>query len=257
MPIDYDVVSWALVTNTAGTGGTSLVVTTGHGARFANGAQYTKAVVYQLADPGVNERIAITNRSTDTFTIVRNIDGRGAQNLTASGWALRIDHDLVAVGVGTGQFAVYNTSAALTPMFVPAGLPANYWRAGDVLRHRAFYIFTNATGAPHVFNLTYYIGVAGSGIPIATIGFTVPAGVAWNIDFDLMIQCVSAAVQVAHWRYVGSGSGAPATTIGIAATARDTSAAAFNVISYCQIDASSASLQAEGFVGVTEIVRGQ
>lgn len=90
MPTDYNVVAWGLVVvaPSPATSGTSLTLSAGQGARFRSGTQNSMAIVYQLSDPGVNECIVITDRTGDVFTITRNFDGRGAQSITASGWAL-------------------------------------------------------------------------------------------------------------------------------------------------------------------------
>ena len=58
---------------------TSIVLATGGGSGFANGAQRTMAEI--VAPDGTVEEIIITNRSTDTLTVVR-----GANGSTARAW---------------------------------------------------------------------------------------------------------------------------------------------------------------------------
>jgi len=94
MSLNYAGRSWALITNLPGSAGTSVVVTTGHGARFPSGAQNTMARISKIDDPGIVEWVLITNLTTDTFTVTRNADGGGAINLSATGYALDIVSDL-------------------------------------------------------------------------------------------------------------------------------------------------------------------
>jgi hypothetical protein len=94
MSLNYAGRSWALITNLPGSAGTSIVVTTGHGARFPSGAQSTMGRISKIDDPGIVEWVNITNRTTDTFTVTRNADGGGSINLAATGYALDIVEDL-------------------------------------------------------------------------------------------------------------------------------------------------------------------
>lgn len=89
MSVVYSAFSWAPITNNAGTG-TSISVSTGTGARFPNGAQETRARIYLLTDPGINEEVLITNRSSDSLTVTRNTDSRGALTVTSSGYAIDV-----------------------------------------------------------------------------------------------------------------------------------------------------------------------
>lgn len=163
----YVIASWALVTGapSPATTGTSLSVTTGHGARFPNGVQSNEALIYSVADPGINERVRITNRSTDTFTIVRNIDSRGAQAITSSGWALHLqpaETAVIPLVPVTGVTWAFDTHGSLGPVaahfekadgadapvtFAPVITPADF---GSNLK--LVCIFSSSVGGGNVIN---------------------------------------------------------------------------------------------------------
>jgi hypothetical protein len=97
MSLNYAGRAWAIITNTPGTAGTTFVVTTGQGARVANGAQTTAARVSALNDPGSVEWVQLTTRATDTFTsVTRNYDGGGVLNIQPGLYALDVVEDLAA-----------------------------------------------------------------------------------------------------------------------------------------------------------------
>jgi len=127
MSISYGVRSIALITNTPGTGGTSFVVSTGSGARFFSGAQDKRYRAYEIAT-GVTEMVQCSNRSTDTFTVARNADGAGAQNIAPNLWVLEDLDDL-------GPYTNLTYDAGF---WLPQGggtwLPAN---PAGILRHAA------------------------------------------------------------------------------------------------------------------------
>lgn len=113
MSLNYATRAIAQITNTPGAAGTSFVVNTGDGARFQSGGQERRMRAYNVTT-GACEHVTCSNRVTDTFTVARNADGAGAQNIAPGAWVLEDiddlgpDHDLAydgsfftAVGGGT------------------------------------------------------------------------------------------------------------------------------------------------------------
>lgn len=138
MSVVYGISAIAAITNTPGTSGTSVVVSTGQGARFFSGSQSRRARIYEIAT-GTSEDVTITNRSSDTFTVTRNVDSRGAQSIASSGWIIEDLNDL-------GPFIALAYDAGF---WLPQGggtwLPAN---PAGVLRHAA---------QRHGYTLTYEV----------------------------------------------------------------------------------------------------
>lgn len=127
MSLVYGVRALAQITNAPGTTGLSIVVSTGQGARFFNGAQTRTMRVYDTAT-GQTELVTCSNRSTDTFTVARNADAGGALNVTASGWILEDVDDM-----GPMYVIPYNAGFWL-PQGGGTWLPAD---PAGVLRHAA------------------------------------------------------------------------------------------------------------------------
>lgn len=127
MSIDYGARAVATISNAPGTVGTSFVATTGQGARFFNGAQQRRMRAYDTAT-GLAEMVDCTNRATDTFTVSRNADGAGAQNITASGWVLE---DLEGLGP---MYPLPYDAGFWLPQGGGTWLPAN---PAGILRHAA------------------------------------------------------------------------------------------------------------------------
>lgn len=99
MSLNYATRAIAQITNTPGSAGTSFVVNTGDGVRFQSGAQSRRMRAYNVTT-GACEHVDCSNRTTDTFTVARNADGAGAQNIVPGAWVLEDiddlgpDHDL-------------------------------------------------------------------------------------------------------------------------------------------------------------------
>jgi hypothetical protein len=125
MSLNYAGRAWAIITNAAGAAGTSLVLTTGHGARFQDGVQTTTARISKLDDPGSVEWVTITNRGTDTITVTRNSDGGGALTVTAGAYALDVVDDL----------GPWHSLAFDAGFFVPSGGGSLTIVAGNVISH--------------------------------------------------------------------------------------------------------------------------
>lgn len=125
MSLHYATRAIGQITNAAGTSGTSLVVATGQGARFLSGAQERRARLYSVNN-GAVEHVTITNLSSDTFTVTRNADAGGAQDITASGWVLEDIDDL-----GPWHAVAFDSS-----FFAAVGGGTWGVASGDMLQHR-------------------------------------------------------------------------------------------------------------------------
>lgn len=263
--------AWARITNAPGAGGTSLTVTTGHGVRFpANTISYP-ARIYKLSDPGINERVFVGGRSTDSLTpITRNTDGRGAINITApsgsDGFAIEAVHDLKFLestpypGVFLNQT---NIAGAFSAWIGTPSSPAKSMQAGDGLRHKQAYIFVNLTGIAHTYTLTLGFGLFGVTQQILdTISVSVPAGATWYVQIEVdMIALSTGGTQTVTKTTIWSsqtGLGVPGYDPRIVAAniTFDTAANNFHFLHTGQMDAASASLFFQGYQSFTEFLRG-
>lgn len=261
----YDQVAWGLITGapSPATSGTSLTLTTGSGARFPATSVTYEALVYQLTDPGVNERVRVTARSTDVLTIVRNVDSRGAQTITSSGWAIMAlhTHGLVAMeGPNGGLFVNQASTNAAFAAYAPASNPAKSLQTNDGLHHKQSYDFINGLGGAHTFTLTLGFGLAGVAQGVfATLAISVPANTTYVLDVDVMVIATGSATQgiVTKVAIYNSTTGAVVNVIILQANGTfDTAANAYHFNHTGQMDASSASLTFQGYNSWTTLVRG-
>lgn len=262
----YDQVAWALVTGapSPATTGTSLSVTTGHGARFPASTVTYEALVYSLTDPGANERVRVTSRSTDVISpIVRNVDGRGAQAIAAVGWAIHAihTHGLLAMEGPTGVFVAQSNSTGPFAVYTPTANPAKSLQIGDALHHKQSYLFINSLGGAHTFTLNLGFGLNGVAQQVFhTVAISVPANTTYNLDVDVMLYAYTTANQYIKSKVtvVNATTGAHVDTklVIIASGTFDTAANDYHFLHTGAMDAASASLTIQGYPSWTTLVRG-
>lgn len=251
--------AWSAITNAPGTAGTSFVLQSGRGPAFPPATVGYFARVYLLADPGYNERVYVSGRSSDTLTpVVRNYDGRGAQNITASGWAIEAVHDLGAIDTA-GFFLNHANDAAPFVVFAPSTQPAKLLQAGDMLRHQFAMNWVNGLGAPHTFSVSLGFGKSGVAQQIYhNTGGVVPANTTYIAHHEVTIYIVSTASQLVVSK-VTIYNATTAALFGIfivgANGTFDTNANDWHMLHTGLMDVASASVVLQGLNVSTELVR--
>lgn len=256
--------AWARITNAPGLAGTSFSLTTGHGARFPANTVGHYARVYDLADPGIWEEVYVGGRSTDSLTpVTRNTGGTGAVNITApsgaNGFAIEAIHKLKALEAASGVFLNQSNNAAAFAAWAPTTSPAKLLQTLDQLKHRAYWLLTNATGIAHTFTLTLGFGKSGVAQQIfQTLALSIPAGTTYYVETDVFLTVTGTAAQaiISKSTIFNAGTAAVIMAIAVVNGTFDTNANDFHFLHTGLMDAASASLVFQGYNIRTELVRG-
>lgn len=189
MSLAYGIRAITTISNSPGTGGTSIVVATGEGVRFVSGAQ---SRLYRAYNPstGATEIMLGTNRATDTFTVTRNWDGGGAQNIVPGAWIFEDLNDLgpdTDLTYDSAFFAAVGGGTWTLPLGAANVERLSWQRTGYKLDYEAHVINTTIVGTVSELNVLMPFAAAAG---VAPVSGAAQRGLAYVFEAGTFVQCI-------------------------------------------------------------------